>query len=236
LTPRGVLCQKADTPEMGEEIRGTKESAPSVASRQLPRRGATWKDINMMKDIPPPGDPVWVAVRARYEQEQETVAAIAYDVGMKPMQLSLYAKAKGWVLRGKVKPGKAQSTAATIKRLKEILQSRVTQLEDQLKDIGEEVTALSNERDIRATNTLVRTLEKVLDLERKDRLRKRKQAREFKYFDDAQRQQLADKIEKLERAWDGKEAVEGAADHGRGGAEQPVALLGEAKPAVAADS
>jgi hypothetical protein len=188
-----------------------------------------------MTDIPPPGDPVWAQIRARYEQDQETVAAIAGDVGMKPMQLSLYAKAMGWLLRGKVKPAKSQSTAATIKRLKEILQSRVTQLEDQLKDIGEEVTALSNERDIRATNTLVRTLEKVLDLERKDRFRKRKQAHAFKYFDDEQRRQLAEKIEKLERTWDGKEAVSGAADHGRGGAEQPVALLGETKPAAAAN-
>jgi hypothetical protein len=188
-----------------------------------------------MRDIPPPEDPVWVAVRARYEQDQESVAAIADDVGMSRMQLSLHAKAKGWALRGKARPGKTQSTAATIKRLKDILQQRVSQLEDQLKVIGEDVTALSNERDIRATNTLVRTLEKVLDLERKDRLRKRKQAHDFKYFDDAQRQQLADKIGRLQRAWRGAETVTDVAAAGSPGVEQPVALLGKTKPAAAAD-
>jgi DNA-binding transcriptional MerR regulator len=198
----------------------------------------------MMKDIPPPGDPVWASVRLRYEQDQETVAAIAQELGLSGIRLSTLAKQWGWALRGKVRKAlkrksrkpttKMETTAATIKRLKEILQQRVSQLEDQLKEIGADVTALSNERDMRATSTLVRTLEKVLDLERKDRNSKRKQAREFKYFDDEQRRQLADKIERLERTWEGQANLDNAADRGRGGVEQPVALLGAATPATAA--
>jgi hypothetical protein len=198
----------------------------------------------MMKDIPPPGDPVWASVRLRYEQDQETVAAIAEELGLSGIRLSTLAKQWGWALRGKVRkvlkrkakkpPTKMETTAATIKRLKEILQQRVSQLEDQLKEIGADVTALSNERDMRATSTLVRTLEKVLDLERKDRNSKRKQAREFKYFDDEQRRQLADKIERLERTWEREENLNNTPDRGDRGAEQPVALLGTTSPATSA--
>jgi TolA-binding protein len=194
---------------------------------------------------PPPDDPAWAHIRARYEQNQETVLAIATEIGMPQMTLSLIAKKCGWRMRGKTKRSaapkakadvvsKAETTTATIRRLKDILQQRVTQLETQLKQIGEEVSALSTEREIRSTNTLVRTIEKVLDLERKDRQKKRKETRDFKYFDDAQRQQLADKITRLQHAWRGEETVDGAADPRSGGVEQPVALLGEAGKTTAA--
>jgi hypothetical protein len=198
----------------------------------------------MNQDIPPPGDPVWASIRLRYEQDQETVVEIARAVNLSGIGLARLAKAWGWAMRGKVKTAivrkvkkaesKLESTTATIKRLKEILQQRVSQLEKDVKEIGADVTALSNERDIRATNTLVRTLEKVLDLERKDRQRKQKQAREFKYFDDEQRRQLAEKIEKLERRWEGEANRDDPADQRRGGTEQPVALLGQAEPAASA--
>ncbi len=35
-----------------------------------------------MTITPPPGDPVWAHIRLRYEQDQETVATIAADVGL----------------------------------------------------------------------------------------------------------------------------------------------------------
>jgi hypothetical protein len=196
-----------------------------------------------MTQTPPPDDPVWAHIRMRYEQDQETVASIAADVGMAGVSLAKFAKKCGWILRGKLKPvpkdkppAKLDSTAATIKRLKEVLQQRLVQLEDQVKDIGAEVSALSTEREIRSANVLVRTIEKVLDLERKDRLRRRKETRDFKYFDEQQRQQLADKIERLQRAWREPENINNTGDAGSGGAEQPVALLGETKPTVAADN
>jgi hypothetical protein len=189
------------------------------------------------KTTPPPDDPAWGPVRLRYEQDQETVSQIADDVGLTGIALALLAKKWGWVLRGRVKPvpaKKAATTTQTIKRLKEVLQQRLAAVEDEIKQLGDEVSALENERHIRATNTLVRTIEKVIDLERKDTLRRRKRIKDFKYFDDTQRQQLADKIERLQRAWRGEDAVADA-EAGRGdGPQQPVALLGEAEPTAAA--
>ena len=144
-------------------------------------------------------------------------------------------------MRGKVKVAvkvavatKAETTTATIKRLKELLQSRITQLEVQIDDIGKDISALANEREIRAVNTLVRTLEKVLDLERKDRSKRKKIDIEFQRFDEQQRLDLADKIGRLQQTWRGTADGESAADAGGGGAEQPVALLGKAGPTAAA--
>jgi hypothetical protein len=198
-----------------------------------------------MPDTPPPGAAVWERIRARYEAASESVADIARDIGLTRQALSQSAAKWGWRLRckplvprdiAKAVNGKKATTAATIKRLKDILLQRVELVEAQLRDIGAEVNAAASERDMRATNTLVRTIEKVLDLERKNRQRKIKQARDFKYFDDAQRDQLADKIGRLQRTWRGEDPVADTADPGGGGTEQPVALLGEtAKPASAND-
>jgi DNA-binding transcriptional MerR regulator len=194
-----------------------------------------------MTTTPPPDDPVWAHVRLRYEQDQEAVQQIAESVGLHRITLSSLAKKLGWRLRGKPKApparkvkSKAETTQATIKRLKDILQQRVAQLEDQLKAIGTDVAALSTERDMRATSTLVRTIEKVLDLERKERSRRHKQTVGFKYFDDAQRAQLAEKIARLQREWRGTENLDDTGEHGSAGAEQPVALLGEARQTTAA--
>jgi hypothetical protein len=195
----------------------------------------------MNNTTPPPGDPVWGPIRLRYEQDQETVAQIAQEVGLSAIGLARLAKAWGWVLRGRIKPvptDKArskESTSSTIKRLKEVLQQRLSALEAGIKELGKDVNALETERQIRATNTLVRTMEKVIEIERKENVRKRKRLRDFKYFDDAQRQQLADKIERLQRQWRGEETVANSQDRGSSGAEQPVALLGEAEPAIATE-
>jgi hypothetical protein len=194
-----------------------------------------------MTITPPPDDPAWAHIRMRYEQDQETVASIASDVGLASISLSTLAKRLGWVMRGRLKPiakpkapQKLDSTAATIKRVKEVLQQRLVQLEEHVKDIGAEVSELSTERQIRSANILVRTIEKVLDLERKDRLRRRKETFDFKYFDEQQRQQLAEKIERLQRTWREPKNIENLTDDGSGGIEQPVALLGQTTQATAA--
>jgi hypothetical protein len=190
---------------------------------------------------PPPDDGAWQHIRARYEQGHETVRQIAETIGLSGIVLSKRAKAWGWTMRGTAKVAskakvstKAETTAATIKRLKDLLQSRITQLEVQIDDIGKDISALANEREIRAVNTLVRTLEKVLDLERKDRSKRKKTDIEFKRFDEQQRVDLADKIGRLQQTWRGETDGENAADAGSGGTEQPVALLGEAGPTTAA--
>ena len=190
-------------------------------------------------------DVVWPEIRARYEAGEERVDAIAGSIGMARITLSMKALKEGWKMRGakvakpkgKAKPAtpdKPPSTRETIQRLKEMLQQRVTQLEQELRELGTEVNALNNERGIRSVNMLVRTIEKVLDLERNDKLKRKKAIREFKYFDDEQRRQLAEKIERLEAERDRDLVVADPADGRGGGAEQPVALLGEAGPAAAA--
>jgi hypothetical protein len=135
----------------------------------------------------------WASIRARYELAQENVAQIAADLAMSPYKLTLRARAEGWLLRSKPKK-KSQSTRDTIKRLKELLQNRLAHLETQIGEIGEEISALASERDIRATNTLVRTLEKVLELEHKDRKHRSQRARATRKFNDAERDELAQRI------------------------------------------
>ncbi len=190
---------------------------------------------------PPPDDGAWQHIRARYEQSQETVKQIAESIGLSGITLSQKAKALSWTLRSKIKletkvtvASKAETTTATIRRLKDMLQSRIKRLELQIDDIGKDISGLANEREIRAVNTLVRTLEKVLDLERKDRSKRKKTDIEFQRFDEQQRLDLADKIGRLQQTWRGTADGESAADAGGGGAEQPVALLGKAGPTAAA--
>lgn len=191
-----------------------------------------------MTVTPLPDDPVWAHIRLRYEQDQESVETIAGDVGLHRIGLALLAKKLGWRLRGNPrvmprKTNKAETTAATIKRVKDLLQQRLLELEEQIKTLQVEVTAIENERQMRSTNLLVRTIEKVIDLERQERARKRKDVDAHKYFDDEQRRQLAGKIAKLQHQWRGETVVDSVAAPGRDGAEQPVALLGQTEAATA---
>ncbi len=166
--------------------------------------------------------PDWDSIRARYEQGEEKVKDIAASAGLKPMALSLKAKALGWILR-KSSPSKAtyksESTRATLRRLKDLLQQRVASLEREINEIGKDVDALTSERDIRSMNTLVRTLDKVLELERKDRNSRKRSNNEFKRFSDEERGQLADKLERLKRQYEAEEALESPSAEGRGGAQ-----------------
>jgi chromosome segregation ATPase len=144
--------------------------------------------------------PARADIRARYEAATETVAQIAADIDTTPHKLTLRARAEGWLLRTtqKTKKPKPQNTRDTIRRLKELLQNRLTHLESQLSEIGAEVNALARERDIRATNTLVRTLEKVLELEHKDRKQRSHRARHTRKLNDTERDELARRIAALQ--------------------------------------
>jgi hypothetical protein len=189
-----------------------------------------------MTDSPPEAPaPVWDHIRLRYEQAQETVAQIAASIKITPQALSRKAKAEGWLMRslkaGKTAKPKPPSTRDTLRRLKDILQNRLSQLEGQITEIGAEINALSNERDIRATNTLVRTLEKVLELEHKERKQRSARARATRKFNDAEREELARRIEALcEQEEVEAGGVEGDAERG---SEIPagVAPVGAAGPA-----
>jgi uncharacterized protein (UPF0335 family) len=179
----------------------------------------------------------WDVIRARYEAGEEKVSVIAQAFGMAGITLSSRAKALGWKLRGapaKAKrviarisrAAKGESTTETIRRLKDLLNDRIARLENEIKEIGKDIDQISNEKQIRSVNMVVRTLEKVIDLERQDKLARRKSRSAFKLFDESQRGALAEKIERLEESWDSKAPVAGTADAGGGGIEPPVALLG----------
>ena len=189
-----------------------------------------------MTDTPPPAPaPVWEHIRLRYEQAQETVAQIAASIGISAITLSRKAKAEGWLMRslksGKPAKPKPPSTRDTLRRLKDILQSRLGQLEGQITEIGAEINALSNERDIRATNTLVRTLEKVLELEHKERKQRSRRARETRKFNDAEREELARRIDALCQQEEQPDCGVGSGIETGPQGPSGVAPMGEAGPA-----
>lgn len=123
---------------------------------------------------------------------------------------------------------KSETTRQTLRRLKEILQKRLTQLEGEIGAIGQELNALSNERDIRSANTLVRTLEKVLELEHKDRKQRTSRRQDNLQLDDTQRDELAGRIAGLCESADG-DSVESETDNaGCAGVALGMAVVGKA--------
>ena len=121
----------------------------------------------------PAGDLLWQQARTEYETTTKDLNVIAQALGVSRYRLIAEARARGWKLRG----AKNSSTRATIQRFKDLLQKRLAQLEGEMDAIAAEAASAASERDIRPVKMLVRTLEKVLELERKDRAsraRKRK--------------------------------------------------------------
>ena len=172
-----------------------------------------------------PDAAAWAHIRMRYEQTMETVTQIAESIGISGITLSRKAKFDGWLMRGAAnKKHKSETTRETIRRLKDVLQKRLSALEREIGDIGEDISALSNERDIRATNTLVRTLEKVLQLEQKDR--RQRGGANTKKLNDAEREELAHRIANLQPEQDVEPSAgtDEALDRAR--AVERVALLG----------
>ncbi len=144
--------------------------------------------------------PDWAKLRHDYENGTRPVAEIAGEAGLTGQKLAIIARREGWALRGPSKP-RSEATRATLKRLKTLLQQRIADLEGQIASLGAEADAAASERDIRAVNTLVRTLEKVLELERKDRTARSKRRRQHREFGDAERDALAQRLEALHRQW-----------------------------------
>lgn len=143
----------------------------------------------------PAGEDAWADARIRYETTAETLTAIAARLGVHHNALRRQIELRGWTLRAAT--AKKPSTRATLMKLRETLQSRITQFEEQIAELGKEVGALGSEKDARAMNLLVRTLEKVLDLERKHKTLGKKQRDHAKRLDDAAREELVRRIEAL---------------------------------------
>lgn len=174
----------------------------------------------------PAPDAFWARVRERYEAGRESVAAIAADAGVSRHVLTVRARNGGWKLRGRPRPKTPAGTRETLQRFKNLLQQRLTEFEAQIGSLSAEANAATSERDIRAMNTLVRTLEKVLELERKERARRTARRKHERRFDDAEREALAEKLEDLQR--------ELVAKRGHAAAEDAAAAPGEdAEPRLA---
>ena len=153
---------------------------------------------------------LWARVRDRYENGLEAVTVIAREAGITRQALTARARGEGWRMRGLPRAtatgnaqgkaqGKAQGTRATLARFKALLQQRLSDFEAQIGSLSAEANAATSERDIRAMNTLVRTLEKVLELERKERARRTAKRKHDRRFDDAEREALAEKLAGLQR-------------------------------------
>jgi len=96
------------------------------------------------------------------------------------------------------KASKSRTTpAATIRRLKTLVQERLSELESTLDRLGADVSASDNEREIRSINMLVRTLEKVLELEAKERVGRLRRRHQQRQLDDARRDEIVSRLETL---------------------------------------
>jgi len=176
----------------------------------------------------------WARVRERYEEGRESVAAIAADMKITRQTLTVRARREGWRLRASKK---AQGTRATLARFKALLQQRLSEFEAQIGSLSAEASAATSERDIRAMNTLVRTLEKVLELERKERARRTARRKQERRFDDAEREALAEKLKGLQRelvAGRSRPAADDAADPAGEDAEPRLPDVGEGRQTASA--
>lgn len=155
-----------------------------------------------------PQDVAWEDARRRYETTDEPVTVIAASLGLSQLKLVHEARRRKWSLR-RTKVRKP-TTKVTLQTVRDTLQKRLAQFEQQIDALGQEASAAASEKDIRAMNLLVRTLEKVLDLERKDRSQRNKLSRERKRLDDAGREELIRRIEALQAQGEGSLAGERA--------------------------
>jgi hypothetical protein len=175
------------------------------------------------------GDGIWAGVRASYEDPMQNIDALAETLGLTRHRLVLEAKARGWMLRG---AGRTATTRATIARFRDLLQKRLAALEAEVHALGNDA---KDKRDISDINLLVRTLEKVLQLERRERHTRIKRRKLRLRFTDAERSELARRIASLRRQPPG-DGVPGGADARRDQTAQPrLGALDEAQPASARD-
>ena len=175
------------------------------------------------------GELLWQQARDDYENTEKRLDLVAEVLGITKFKLVIEARRRGWKLRNHKK--NSNGTRATILRFKELLQKRLGELENQIGQIGEEVSSATSERDIRAVNMLVRTLEKVLELERKDRAHRARKIKERRKFDDADRDELARRLTALHHERRAMLPEPVPDDAGSSGSAEGLALLGTAQSA-----
>ena len=179
----------------------------------------------------PAGEVLWQQAREKYEDPAKDLQSIAESLGINRSKLIVEARKRGWKLRTVTK---SSGTRATLQRFKELLQKRLGELEGHIDELVKNVSAATSERDIRATNLLLRTLEKVLELERKDRAHRARKIKERRKFDDAARDELARRIRGLRGAGGGWPSEPEPADGAGRGPAAGLEILGTAQPADSA--
>ncbi len=179
----------------------------------------------------PAGEVLWQQARGKYEDPATDLKSIAESLGINRSKLIVEARKRGWKLRG---ARKNSGTRATIQRFKDLLQKRLAQLEGEIDEIGAAVTSATSERDIRPVNMLVRTLEKVLELERKDRAHRTRKLKERRKFDDAARDELARRLTALHHERRATLSEQIPVDEGSSGSAHGLAELGTAQSAGSA--
>ena len=147
-----------------------------------------------MSDSETAGATDWSAVKADYDNPALPVVALYKKYRLTKWQLYHHADQQGWLRRTVRVPAAAKKNA--VARLKALVQRRLTELEQTMERLGAELTAVENEREIRAMSLLARTLDKVLELERKDRARTAKR-RGGRPLDDARRRELTLRLDAL---------------------------------------
>ena len=147
-----------------------------------------------MSDSETAGATDWSAVKADYDNPALPIVALLKKHHVSQWQLYTHANQQGWLRRTVRVPASAKKTA--VARLKALVQRRLTELENTMERLGAELTAVENEREIRAMSLLARTLDKVLELERKHRARTAKR-RGGRPLDDARRRELTRRLDAL---------------------------------------
>lgn len=175
------------------------------------------------------------AVQAAYEKGLVSLSQLALDHGMTRSALVWLARKHGWMRRGATpKPGRRRAVmpaATAIAELRELVQSRLQALETAMGAIGAQVTAASGEREIRELSLLTRTLEKVIELERKHGSSTRR-GRAVRAIDDARRDELARRLAALGGDRQRRSGGGGADTSGSEAAADGLAPLGASGPAA----
>jgi hypothetical protein len=176
------------------------------------------------------GDGLWASARASYEDTTQNLDALAERLSLTRFQLVREAKARGWRMRTK---SRAADTKATIQRFKDLLQTRLSGLEAAVNALSDDA---KSKRDISDINVLVRTLEKVLQLERRERDTRLRRRQQRIRLDDAERSELARRIASLRRPPYGAGNRSGNAPGPAHGSADGLAALGAGEPAAAGGS
>lgn len=128
----------------------------------------------------------WPAIRVAYEAKEKPVDAIAAEFSVQRSAIYNRARRDGWQAR---KPNKPASRQNLIARLSAMLESQIAHLETTMTP--------GDDKEIALLGTMARTLEKLIELDKKDERAKPAAARDREMT--AMRKKLAARINDLKK-------------------------------------